>query len=264
MAKLDFKDKWVLITGASSGLGRAIALHLARKEKAHLVITARSTPRLEQLKKEIQSWGNTRIHIITADLSQAAEVDNLFNRAIEIARLDAVINNAGFTFYGKARIADLETFEKIMAVNFKAVMNLTLRFLAYFEQRGTGAILNITSEAGLLPTPFQTVYSASKHAAQVFTEGLRMENRKSPVVISSFAPGGIATELLAKSGLDKKHGLHSPFNMNVEKAARLAVRTLKKKKFVSVPGFVNNLILLLTRMFPRKWVAAVSEMVYRP
>jgi uncharacterized protein len=264
MAKLDFREKWVLITGASSGLGRAIALHMAGKEKAHLIITARRTRQLEQLQKEIQSSGDTRVRMITADLSQPREVDELFNRAIEIADLYAVINNAGFTFYGKAGIADLGTFDKIMAVNFQAVMNLTLHFLAYFQQKGEGAILNITSEAGLLPTPFQTVYSASKHAAQVFTEGLCMENRKSPVVISSFAPGGIATELLAKSGLDKKHGLHSPFNMNVEKAARLAVETLKKKKFVSVPGFVNNLILLLTRMFPRKWVAAVSARVYRP
>jgi short-subunit dehydrogenase len=264
MVKLNFNDKWVLITGASSGLGRAIALYMAQKEKAHLVITARRTQHLEQLKKEIHSSGNTKVRILSADLSQASEVNNLFNKAIELADIYAVINNAGFTFYGKAGIADLETFEKIIAVNLRALMTLSLRFLAYFEQKGEGAILNITSEAGLLPTPFQTVYSASKHAAQVFSEGLRMENRKSNVVISSFAPGGIATELLAKSGLDKKHGLHSPFNMNVEKAAKLAVKAFKKKKFVSVPGLINNLILLLARLFPRKWVAAVSEKIYRP
>jgi short-subunit dehydrogenase len=266
MAKLNFNNKWVLVTGASSGLGKAIALYLAKKEKAHLVITARRKEHLEQLKKEIESSSHSRVKIIPADLSRPGEVENLFRQAVEKTDIYALVNNAGFTFYGKAGVAHIDTFEKMIEVNLKALMNLSLRFLSWFQQEGKGerAILNVTSEAGLVPTPYQTVYSASKHAAQAFTEGLRMENREGRVAICAFAPGGIATELLTKSGLDKKSGLDSPFNMKVEKAAGKAVKAFKKKKFVSVPGFINKLILLLARFCPRKLVAAAAELVYRP
>ncbi len=264
MTKLNFKNKWVLITGASSGLGKAIALYMAKKENANLVVAARRTEHLEQLKTEIQSSSNSKVKIITVDLSEPKGPEDLFQKATETADIYAVINNAGITFYGKAEIAHLDIFEKIIAVNLRALMILSLLFLSWFEKKGEGAILNITSEAGLIPTPFQTVYSASKYAAQAFTEGLRLENRKSKVVICSFAPGGIATEMLTKSGLDKKHGLDSPFNMKAERTARLAVKAFKKKKFLSVPGFMNKLVLFLVRFFPRKLVAAASELAYRP
>lgn len=264
MAKLNFKNKWVLITGASSGLGRAIALYMAKKENANLVVAARRTERLEQLKKEIQSSGDSKVKIITNDLSHPKGPEDLFKKTTEAVDIYAVINNAGITFYGKAEVAHMDRFEKIIDVNLKALMVLSLMFLSLFEKKGEGAILNITSGAGLIPTPFQLVYSACKHAAQAFTEGLYMENRKSKVVISSFAPGGIATEMLTKSGLDKKHGLNSPFNMKAERAAKLAIRAFKKKKFLAVPGFMNKLMLFLVRLFPRKLVAAASELAYRP
>lgn len=264
MAKLNFKNKWVLITGASSGLGRAIALYMAKKENANLLVAARRTERLEQLKKEIQSSCNSKVEIITIDLSQPKGAEDLFKKATETADIYAVINNAGITFYGKTEIAHLDRFKKIIDVDLKALMILTLMFLSWFEKKGEGAILNITSLAGLIPTPFQLVYSAAKHASQAFTEGLRLENCKSKVAISSFAPGGIATELLTKSGLDKKYDLNSPFNMKTERAAKLAVKAFKKKKFLSVPGFMNKLMLFLVRLFPRKLVAAASELAYRP
>jgi len=264
MAKLNFKEKWVLITGASSGLGRAIALYMAQKEGANLVIAARRTEQLEQLKKEIESAGNSAVKIITADLSCPDDVERLFKKSIEIADIYALINNAGITFYGKTELSHLDRFLKIIDVNLRALITLNLLFFKWFSQKGAGAILNVTSEAGLVPTPYQTVYSASKHAAQVFSEGLRAENRHSNIIISSFAPGGIATEMLTKSGLDKKHDLNSPFNMDVNKAAKLAVKAFKKKKFLAVPGFTNKLIHFLTRFVPRKLVAFASEAIYRP
>jgi short-subunit dehydrogenase len=264
MAKLDFENKWVLITGASSGLGQAIALYMAKNEKANLVVAARRKKRLEQLKKEIESSTNTSVKIIPTDLNQPQDVENLFKQANEMADIYAVINNAGLTFYGKTEETHFDTFDRIIEVNLKAMIHLSLRFLSRFQEKGEGAILNITSEAGLVPIPYQLVYSASKHAAQAFTEGLRMENRKSGIVISSFAPSGIATEMLTKSGLDKKHPLNSRFNMNVEIVAKLAVKAFKKKKYLAVPGFMNKLTVFLVRFFPRCLVAAVAGRLYRP
>jgi len=144
---------------------------------------------------------------------------------------------------------------------------LSLRFLSYFNERGNGAILNITSLGAYISVPYQSVYAASKHAARAFTEGLFREYhtcRKRGVYICSFAPGGIRTELLSRSGLDKKHPLDSPFNMKADVAARKAINAFKKKKYVSVPGILNKVVLFLATHLPRRLVTRAAEFVYRP
>ena len=120
MAKLNFKDRWVLVTGASSGLGREIARCMAKQEKAHLVITARRKERLEALKKEIESAGNTHVKVLQTDLSQTNEVDQLFKNATEIADIYAVVNNAGITYYNISKESELDTFERIININLRA------------------------------------------------------------------------------------------------------------------------------------------------
>ena len=264
MAKLNFENKWVLITGASSGLGREIARYMAAKENAHLVITARRKERLEELKKEIESSGSSRVEILPADLADKADVDRLFEDAIRKADIYAVINNAGVTFYDRCEEAELERFESIVNVNLMALMRLSLKFLAYFQKQGSGAIFNVTSETAFVPIPYQNVYSASKHAAQAFTEGLYMEYRGSDIVISSFAPGGIATEMITLAGLDKKIEVDSPFNMKADVVARKAVKSFKKKKFVSIPGIMNKMTVFLLRFVPRRLAAQLTEYIYRP
>jgi hypothetical protein len=267
MAKLNFENRWVLITGASSGLGREMARHLAAVEKANLIVTARRKERLEQLKKEIESTHPVRVEVLPADLNRDEDVDRLFKRATETAEVYALINNAGLTGYGKTNPADMDAYEKIMNVNFKALMKLSLRFLSYFIERGNGALLNITSLGAYIPIPYQNVYAASKHAARVFTEGLFREYhayRKKGVFICSFAPGGIRTELLHNSGLDQKYPADSPFNMKADVAARKAINAFKKKKYVSVPGAVNKLALFLAVHLPRHLVTWAAEFIYRP
>jgi len=264
MAKLDLKTKWVLVTGASSGLGRAVALYLAKHEHANLILSARRSDRLEELKTEIKAACNADVRVFQADLACDADVRKLFEFAVQKDDLFAIVNNAGVTFYGPANVENLDQFERIITVNFRSLMTLSLLALDYFKKKGGGAILNITSEASFVPIPYQAVYSATKHAAQSFTEALYQENRGSDVLISSFAPGGIATEMLSISGLDKKHPADSPFNMDAAKCARLAVKSFKKKKFHSIPGFVNKLTVFLVRFFPRKLVASATELVYRP
>ena len=263
MAKLSFENKWVLVTGASSGLGREIALHLADKEAANLIITARREEKLAELKEEIESKYNRSVYIIRADLSETQEVDKLYKTAIDLADIFAVINNAGMTFYGKATIECYDTFNKIININFMALMKLTLQFIAYFKEKGEGAILNVTSGGGLLPLPFQTVYSASKHAAQAFSEGICSEYRKDGLVISTFAPGGIKTEMIEKSGLDQKIAKDSAANMSAAKVAKIAIKAFKKKKYFAVPGFFNRLLIFMTRLVPRQFITRVTEIIYR-
>ena len=186
MGKIDFKDKWVVITGASSGLGEAIALELAKKESANLIITARRVERLKDLKERIENDYKREVIIIKSDLSDPGSVENLFRESTEKKEIFGIINNAGMTDFNPADIKDFDKYENIIEVNMIALMKLSLMFLDYFKKKGEGAILNITSMGAFFPLVYQGAYTASKHGAQVFTEILSKDNSGKNITISSF------------------------------------------------------------------------------
>ena len=264
MRKIRFTDRWVLVTGASSGLGREIALVLAEQEKANLIITARRKEKLEELKKEIERSGKSRVVVIQADLSNSDDVDMLVEKAMAVGNIYAVINNAGQTSYGRTCMAELARYEKIIQVNLIATMKLSLKFLAYFQENGEGAILNISSQGAFIPLPFQNIYSASQSAVQSFSEGLREENRGTGVVICTYAPGGIDTEMISTSGISQNVPESDFTIMNPHQAAVKAVRAFKSGKALGVPGFVNKIIYFFMRYFPRRLVIRIAGRIYRP
>ena len=261
--KLRFADRWVVVTGASSGLGLEIARRLARDEGANLIVAARRGERLAQLKQEIEGGSTRRVEVVEVDLGRPDGADTLFRRAVAVGPVYAVVNNAGVTAYGRTRADQLPQYDAIVDLNLRSVMRLTLLFLDHFLERGEGGIQNVTSLAALIPVPYQSVYSASKHALQCFTDALRLEHRGRGVVICSFVPDGIATEMLTRSGLDQQFG-ESRFNMRPERAARLAVRAFRRGKAVAIPGFSNRVVATLARLLPRGLVLRLAERVYRP
>jgi short-subunit dehydrogenase len=264
MKKLNFRNRWVLVTGASSGLGREMALILALQEEANLLITARRIQELSLLKEEIVRQKAVQVEIIQADLSQNDGVEKLFQKATAIAPVYALINNAGITFYGKTKQEYMLFYEKIVQINFMATMKLNLMFAPYFMGKGEGAILNVTSHGAFIPMPYQNVYAASKSACQFFCEALREEIRKSGVVVCQYAPGGIYTEMFSKSGLDKHIPRNNLFMMDAQVAARKAIRAFKNKKVLAITGWVYKVIHFIIRFFPRRWVVRVAGKIYRP
>jgi len=264
MPRLNFTGRLVVVTGASSGLGREIALCLALREKADVVIAARRRDRLEALKTEIESRSGSRAHVIAIDLGDADGAQRLFQEATALGQVAALVNCAGITFFGRTLDAPMAECLKIIAVNQVATMQATMLFLRYFLDRGTGAILAVTSVAGLVPAPFQNVYSATKHAVQAFMEGLAREYRGRGVSISTFAAGGMATEMITKSGLDRRYAIGSPVYLNLVKTARSAVSAFKRGKVFSVPGFQYKTALALTRFTPRWFVVWAMERIYSP
>ncbi|MCK4835691.1 MAG: SDR family NAD(P)-dependent oxidoreductase [Candidatus Aminicenantes bacterium] len=264
MRKIDFKDRWVVITGASSGLGREMALIMAKQEKAKLIIAARRKRNLEQLKKEIETSSGTRVEAVEVDLSISRNVEQLFEKATEIGNIYALINNAGLTAYGKSDKKDLNTYEKMLQVNFMAAMKLSLLFISHFQKHGEGIILNITSQSAFVPIPYQNIYSASKSALQSFSDGLREEYRYSGIVICSYAPGGIDTEMVSSSGIADNISPNPFFMMNPHKASIKAIRALKKGKALEIPSFIYKLNHLLTHFLPRRWMVYVAAKIYKP
>ncbi len=264
MRGLDFNGKLVVVTGASSGLGREIARALALRERANVVVAARRCQRLEELKAQIESRCASRVYVVPVDLSAPAGPDTLFREANAFGEVYALVNCAGVTFYGKTLEASPEQNQRMVAVNLAAGMKATLLFLRTFLERGTGAILTVTSVSAFVPTPYQNVYSATKHGIQAFMEGLAREYRGQGVTFSTFAPGGMATEMLTLSGLDRKFGKDAPFNMDVERAARKALASFKKGSLCSVQGLLYKIVVFLARHAPRRLVAWAVERIYAP
>lgn len=264
MGKIDLKNQWVVVTGASSGLGREMALLLARKEKANLIIAARRKENLDRLKKEIEDSCGSRVEVVEVDLSRSNDVDMLYEKAIGIGNVYVLINNAGLTAYGRCDPGMLETYEKIIGVNFLAPMRLSLLFISHFQKTGRGVVFNISSQGAFIPVPYQNIYSASKSALQSFSEGLRAECRSSGIIISSFAPGGITTDMVICSGISDNVSPNRYLMMDPRRAAVKAVRALKRGKALEIPTLVYKLNHLLIRLLPRKWMVFAAERIYRP
>ncbi len=264
MPPLDFGGKLVVVTGASSGLGREIALALALRERANVVVAARRRDRLEALKAEIESCSASCVHVVTVDLEAPDGPQVLFDGATAAGEVYALVNCAGVTYYGRTLDAPAEVNRRIIAVNQVAVMNTTLLFLRAFLHRGSGAILTITSLYGLVPGPYQNVYAAAKHAVQVFMEGLAGEYRGRGIAICTFAAGSMVTEMIQAAGLDRRHGADSSVFLDPSRAARAALSSFKKGRLILIHGILYKTAALLARLTSRRFGVWLSERVMRP
>ncbi|MCX6564975.1 MAG: SDR family NAD(P)-dependent oxidoreductase [Candidatus Aminicenantes bacterium] len=264
MSRLSFENKLVVVTGAASGLGRELAKRMAVAEKAHLVVADCRADRLETLKAEIEAVCSSKVHVVSVDLGSGDGAKTLFEKATALGNVYALINNAGLSFFGKTLDRPFSAYRELIQVNCLTVLETTTAFLGYFLEKGEGAILNVTSLGGLVTLPYQNFYAATKHAVQTFSEGLSSEYRNRGVVICTFAPGGIATEMITKSGLDKHFGENNRVLMHPERAAELAVRGFKKKKLINVPGILSKLVIITQRIIPRKTVIRETDRIYAP
>jgi NADP-dependent 3-hydroxy acid dehydrogenase YdfG len=186
------KDKVVVITGASSGLGEAAARHLA-PHGAKLVLGARRLERLQALAKEL-SLGNDAA--VQTDVTQYAQVKHLVDHAVQShGRIDVIINNAGLMPQSLLERAKVEEWDRMIDVNIKGVLYGIAAALPHMIARKSGHIINVSSVAGHKVAPGGTVYSATKHAVRVISEGLRQEVKPYNIRTTVISPGAVATEL---------------------------------------------------------------------
>jgi hypothetical protein len=212
--------KLALITGASSGIGAATARLLAQRG-LQLLLTARRVDRLQSLADEIRADGG-EAEVLVADLEQPAERERLTAEVMQAFGCpDVLVNNAGMGWYGYYADMPPELAHRLLELNVTAVMDLTRQFLPAMRQRRSGAIINISSIAGSIPSQGIAMYAGTKAFLNAFTTALHREMCRSGVTISVLQPGPVVTEFFDQAA-SQKNGRRVPAERLAIPAERVA------------------------------------------
>ncbi len=240
-----------LVTGASSGIGKALAKLLA-KSGYDLIITARREEELDELAAELRRSTDAQLTPVGYDLAPrgaaAGLASEIMNRGLAP---DLVVNNAGFGLMGPAAELDAAEQGEIVGVNVNALTDLSLHYAKIMGDRGHGGIMNISSVAGTLPGPNMAVYYATKAYILSFTEALAVEMKPKGVTVTAVLPGVTSTGFHTRAGMNSSRLMKTSSPMSAEAVARIALEGFKKKRRVVVTGLFNKFAVLCTRFVPR-------------
>jgi len=244
----------VLITGASSGIGKDMARVLA-KETDELILVARDVNKLKEIKKELEN--EAKIEIISKDLSIEENCKEIHN---QVQNVDILINNAGFGDCGNFTKTDLEKEMKMIKTNIVAYHILMKEYLKQMKEKNSGKILNVASIAGFMPGPLMATYYATKNYIVRLSEAVREELKKenSKVEISILCPGPVATNFNNVANVKFKLREANSFDV-----AKYAVKKMEKGRFYIVPGLDTKLGRLGAKIFPANLVAKVTYKVQK-
>ena len=255
-------ERVTLITGASAGIGTELARVFA--SNGHRVaLVARRADRLKTLSGEITAAGGAAPIVISCDLEQSDAGDEIAAAlAAEGVEVEFVVNNAGFGLFGNAIEMDRVEQLGIIALNIRAVTDLSLRFSDQLI-RHRGGILNVASVAGFLSGPGMAVYYASKAYVLSFTEALRAELAPRGVRVTALCPGPVPSEFQARAGF--LPGIDSAIlNVSAADVAQAGYRGLMANKRAVLPGLGIKIVPFLLRLFPRGFIlAAVARLQLR-
>jgi short-subunit dehydrogenase len=256
MIVIGHKDKYAVVTGASSGIGYELARLVAADDK-NLVITARNKEALEQLKSELESKQGISARVLVKDLSfPGAPLEIYSELEKDGIDVDVLVNNAGFGLYGEFSGTELEKELALIQVNIASATCLTKLFLKNMLANKSGKILNVASSLGFIPVPLFSVYAASKAYLLNFSEALACELEGSGVSVTCLCPPPTKTAFWA----DMAHSKSAKMKMlSAEYVAKAGYRALKKGKLIVAPGWLVKSMLLLTRIAPRKAIPRMMK-----
>jgi uncharacterized protein len=262
----ELTGKRALVTGASSGIGAAIARILAA-EGVELVLTARRKDALERVAAECAAASATpgaRPSVIVADLGKPGAAAALWAEATAngAAPIDILINNAGFGYFRPFSAADWERDAELLQLNVTSLVELARRFVsARAGKPGRAYILNVASIAAYQSVPGFAVYASSKAFVRNFSEALHDELAGTPLSVTCVCPGGTKTDFHAQAGAGDYGFLANKSMMTAEAVAAIAVRAMRKGKRNVIPGLVNKLSCWGVRLVPRRFASWMATRV---
>jgi short-subunit dehydrogenase len=258
-----FNGRWALVTGASAGIGAALARELAGYG-AKLILTARRKDRLESLAAELAARG-AEVRIVVADLNDPATPQQIYDatEGLEGAGLavDILINNAGLGQYGAFCASPVEQELSQVRVNCEAMVRLSRLFVPRMVERRRGWVLVLASTASFQPVPYITTYAATKVFDRFFALGLAAEVARFGVKVTALCPGPTESEFfdVARAGAFK-----GPKIQPAEEVARLAIAALARGQRVLIPNFRSRFTALLVRLLPVGLITRYVEKAARP
>lgn len=255
----DFNGKWALVTGASAGIGAALARELAGRG-AKLILTARRKERLEALADELAARG-TEVCTVAADLNDPAAPQQIYD-ATEGAGLavDILVNNAGLGLFGAFHSNAVEQELSQVRVNCEAVVRLSRLFVPRMVERRRGWVLVVASTASFQPIPYLATYAATKVFDRFFAQGLAAEVGRYGVKVTALCPGPTDSEFfdVAKAGVYKRAGVQP-----AAEVASLAIAALARGQRTIIPNFVGRFSAFLVRFLPVGLITYMIEKVAR-
>jgi short-subunit dehydrogenase len=251
-----------VVTGASSGIGEALARRLARDGR-HLVLVARRKDRLENIARELGTNHGVTVDVIAADLIRPGATEEL---VAEIGRrdlaIDWLVNNAGFGTVGRFDRIPVERELEEIRLNVGVLVELTGRCLPAMVARGKGVVMNIASMGGFAPGPYMATYAATKAFVLSFSEAIAAELRGTGVEVLCVCPGFTRTEFQDKAAVDVT-GVPNFAWMSADQVADQAVRAVGRGP-VLVNGAMNSVVTSLARIVPRSVTSRLVAAFLRP
>ena len=257
------RPRTVLITGASSGIGRATAHRLAA-EGANLVLASRSETALEQTRQECVSRGAGDVVVVPTDVGDRKAVESMFDRAVAAYdRIDGVVHSAAVVAYGQFTEIPAEVFDHSLQTNVTGVANVARNALDHFAEGPGGSLVVVGSVLGKIATPYMSPYTTSKWAIHGLVRTLQIEARETPGVhISLISPGGVNTPIYTQAGSYTGHPGHPPPPVaSPERVARDVVQALDEPQRDRDVGLANGLMVAGFRLLPAVFDATVGPMM---
>ena len=250
-----------LVTGASTGIGRELALLCARNG-SDVVLVARSRPMLDSLAAEIRTGTKQSATVLECDLSEPGSAYALFE---EVSRagltIDTLINNAGFGLLGHLWELEAKRQSQMVQLNVGALTDLTRLFLPGMITRRSGRILNIASTAAFQPGPLMAVYYATKAYVVSFSEAVHNEAKEFGVTVTCLCPGATKTEFADRAQMNSTKLFSSGMVMSAADVATIGFRAMKGGKPLVIAGKLNAVGAFLTRFAPLSLTAAMARKV---
>ncbi|HEQ98622.1 MAG TPA: SDR family oxidoreductase [candidate division Zixibacteria bacterium] len=258
MAPEESKSPTVLVTGASSGIGREFCRLFAR-DGYDIVMVARDEARMKKLEVEIQGRYANKVRILPFDLAQPGSPQKIYDslKADDI-RIDILVNNAGFGQWGRFQETEPQRLYDMIEVNITALTKLTRLFLPEMIERGSGKILNVASSAGFVAGPYCATYYASKAYVIHLSEAIAEEVDGSGVTVTVLCPGPVRTEFFKRSEAAGTR-LEGMFPQEADKVARIGYKALMKGRRTVIPSWFYKALVFSIRLAPRKLATKIAR-----
>ena len=265
----DFKNKTALVTGASSGIGLAIAEELA-KRGANLILTARSEDKLNEVAETVRQLGR-EAHVFASDLSVPNAGEELYTAITQAGlSVDLLINNAGYGRWGKFTKFEREDYAKMIQLNIVALTDLCHLFIPDMVKKGSGGIINVGSVASFGPVPYANVYSSTKAYVLNFSEALRFEYQEEGMRVMALCPGGTQSNF-ATTATDKSEKARSNVGrmersnsyLSAEVVANECLDAFLKDKLYIITGRNNKIMMAIGRHLPRKTMLNLTGNMFK-